>query len=151
MEMVIVTKIFFFYINYTVSCLVAQSCPTLCSPVDCSPPGKNTGEGCHALLQGIFPTQGSNAGLSHCRRILYKYTVIRYLTMPFESFVIYRYFCTLVLLQKVLHHPEDSQKAKEVFAVANTDCRTLLCQRLSIPSSLHPFNLQMSVLPLFLA
>ena len=27
--------------------------------------------GCHALLQGIFPTQGMNPGLSHCRRILY--------------------------------------------------------------------------------
>ena len=34
-------------------------------------PGKNTGVGCHALLQGIFPTQGSNPGLLHCRRILY--------------------------------------------------------------------------------
>ena len=33
--------------------------------------GKNTGVGCHALLQGIFPTQGSNPGLSHCRQILY--------------------------------------------------------------------------------
>ena len=30
-------------------------------------PGKNTGVGCHALLQGIFPTQRSNPGLSHCR------------------------------------------------------------------------------------
>ena len=47
-------------------CLVAQSCWTLCDPVDCSPPGssahgdspgKNTGVGCHALLQGIFLTQ----------------------------------------------------------------------------------------------
>jgi len=28
-------------------------------------PGKNTGVGCHALLQGIFPTQGSNPGLPH--------------------------------------------------------------------------------------
>ena len=27
--------------------------------------------GCHALLQGIFPTQGSNPGLPHCRWILY--------------------------------------------------------------------------------
>ena len=27
--------------------------------------------GCHALLQGIFPTQGSNQGLLHCRQILY--------------------------------------------------------------------------------
>ena len=26
-------------------------------------PGKNTGVGCHSLLQGIFPTQGSNPGL----------------------------------------------------------------------------------------
>ena len=34
-------------------------------------PGKNTGVGCHALLQGIFPTQGSNLGLLHCRQILY--------------------------------------------------------------------------------
>ena len=60
-------------------CLVAQSCPTLCNPMDCSPPGsfvhgnspgKNTGVGCHALLQGIFPTQGLNPGLPHCRQIL---------------------------------------------------------------------------------
>ena len=34
-------------------------------------PGKNTGVGCHALLQGIFLTQGSNLGLPHCRWILY--------------------------------------------------------------------------------
>ena len=34
-------------------------------------PGKNTGVGCQALLQGIFPTQGSNPGLLHCRWILY--------------------------------------------------------------------------------
>ena len=34
-------------------------------------PGKNTGVGCHDLLQGIFPTQGLNPGLPHCRQILY--------------------------------------------------------------------------------
>ena len=63
-----------------VLCLVTQWCPTLCDPMDCSPPGssvhgdlpgKNTGVGCHALLQGIFPTQRSNPGLPHCRLILY--------------------------------------------------------------------------------
>ena len=52
--------------------LVTQSCLTLCDPMDCSPsgssvhgdsPGKNTGVGCHFLLQGIFPTQGSNPHL----------------------------------------------------------------------------------------
>ena len=34
-------------------------------------PGKNTGVGCHFLLQGIFPTQGSNPCLLHCRQTLY--------------------------------------------------------------------------------
>ena len=34
-------------------------------------PGKNIGVGCHALLQGIFPTEGLNPGLPHCIRILY--------------------------------------------------------------------------------
>ena len=35
-------------------------------------PLQNTGMGCCSLLQGIFPTQGSNPGLPHCRRILYQ-------------------------------------------------------------------------------
>ena len=48
--------------------------------MDCSPPdssvhgilkGKITGVGCHSLLQGIFPTQGSNPGLLYCRLIVY--------------------------------------------------------------------------------
>ena len=34
-------------------------------------PGRNTGVGSHSLLQGIFPTQGSNPGLLHCRQIVY--------------------------------------------------------------------------------
>ena len=81
-----------------------RSCPTLCDPMDCSPPGfsvhhqllellklmsiksvmtsnhliffrpllllldspyNSTGKGCHAHLQGIFPTQGSNPCLLH--------------------------------------------------------------------------------------
>ena len=49
---------------------------TDCSPPDSSVhaifPGKNTGVGCHFLLQGIFPSQRSNTGLLHCRRILYR-------------------------------------------------------------------------------
>ena len=55
-------------------CLVAQSSPTLCDPIDYSlpgspvhgdSPGENTRVGYHALLQEIFPTQGSNPGLPH--------------------------------------------------------------------------------------
>ena len=37
-------------------------------------PGKNTGVGCHALLQRIFPTQGSKLGPFHCRQVLYSLT-----------------------------------------------------------------------------
>ena len=49
---------------YTVLCLVAQICLTLCDSMDCSPPGssihgnspeKNTGVGCHALFRGNLP------------------------------------------------------------------------------------------------
>ena len=68
--------------NFVVPCgvlLVVQSSLTLCDPMDCSPPvlcpwdspGKNTGVGCHFLLQGIFLTQGSNPYLLHCGQILY--------------------------------------------------------------------------------
>ena len=61
-------------------CLVPQSGLTLCDPMDCTSPGsfvhgdspgKNTGGGGHALLQGIFPTQGLNLGLLYCGWILY--------------------------------------------------------------------------------
>ena len=66
--------------------------------MDCSPPGssvhgilqvKNMGVACHALLQGIFPTQGSNPGLLHCRRILYHLShqgsprILEWVTYPF--------------------------------------------------------------------
>ena len=61
---------------------VAQLCPTLCDPMDCSPPGSSVHGifqagvlkwvGCHFLLQGIFPTQGLNLGLLHCTQMLYR-------------------------------------------------------------------------------
>ena len=55
--------------------LVAKSCRALWPhglyPARLPCPGKNTEVGCHALLQGIFPTQESNLGLLHCRWILY--------------------------------------------------------------------------------
>ena len=60
-------------------CPVTKSCPTLGNPTDCNPPGshpwdlpgKNTGVGCHFLLQGIFPTQWSNLHLLLGKWILY--------------------------------------------------------------------------------
>ena len=56
-------------------CVCAQLCPSLGDPMDRLQsvrlhcpwgfPGKNTGVGCHFLLQGIFPTQGLNLCFLH--------------------------------------------------------------------------------------
>ena len=67
-----------FHLTYNMKIKVTQSCPTFCDPMD------YTGHGIlqarilewvasHSLLQGILPTQGSNPGLSHCRRFLLSY------------------------------------------------------------------------------
>ena len=60
----------------TVLCLVAQSCVTLCNPMDCGlpgsySPGQNIALVSQALLQGIFPTQVFKRGLPHWGQILY--------------------------------------------------------------------------------
>ena len=68
------------YVWYVLCAVLSHLCPTLCDPMDCSlpgtsvggdSPGKNTGVVCHALLQGVFPTQGLNPDLPHCRWTLY--------------------------------------------------------------------------------
>ena len=60
--------------SVSLCCMVAKLSLTLCDPTDCSPtrlrcswdsPGKNTGVGCQALLQGVFPTQGLNSCVLH--------------------------------------------------------------------------------------
>ena len=67
----------------------AQSCPTLYSPWNS--PGQNIGVGSLSLLQGIFPTQGPNAGLWHCRQILYQLShtgnsrILEWVAYPFSS------------------------------------------------------------------
>jgi len=74
-------KVSLYSVPCAVLCLVPQSYPTVWDPMDCRLPGfsvhkdfpgKNTGVGCHALLQGIFPTQGWKPGLPHFRWILYR-------------------------------------------------------------------------------
>ena len=89
----------------TNACLVAQSCPTLCDPMDYSPPGssvhgdspgKNTGVGCHALLQGIFPTQGWNSGFLYCRQILNR---VRHQGIHIEESNCNRMFCSIKVTQ----------------------------------------------------
>ena len=54
----------------SLSCVQFFATLGLCSPWNS--PGQNTGVGCLSILQGIFPTQGSNPGLPHYRWILYQ-------------------------------------------------------------------------------
>ena len=74
--------------------LLTQSWWTLCDPKEptrllslWSSPGKNTGVGCHFLLQGIFPPQGLNLGLLHCRQILYLLSHLGSLLCAYSSSV----------------------------------------------------------------
>ena len=69
-----------FTLKGKVKVLVAQSCPTLCDPMDCSPPGSWVHGILQArilewvaisFLQGIFLAQGSSPGFLHCRQTLY--------------------------------------------------------------------------------
>ena len=89
------------------ACSGAQSCLTLCNPMDCSPPGtsvhgdspgRTTGVGCHVLLQGILPTQGSKLSLPHWLR--------GFLLSHQGSWVMWVYACkTLTNIMKGYQHP----------------------------------------------
>ena len=65
-------------------------------------PGQNTGVDSRSLLQGIFPTQGSNPGFSHCWQILYQLSHQRHpRTLEWVAYLDYKcsiYFETLVLI-----------------------------------------------------
>ena len=96
---------------------VVQSCLTPCDLMDCSLPGssvhgifpgKNTGVGCYFLLQEIFPTQGLNPGLPHCRQVLYHLShqgnpIHNMHTYNFRSLLYTGFYCALHF--KNLEHP----------------------------------------------
>ena len=84
------------YTVLTMKVKVTQSCLTLCDPMDyivhgINSAGQNTGVGSLSLLQGIFPTQGSNPDLPHCIRILYRLShkgsprILEWVAYPFSS------------------------------------------------------------------
>ena len=82
-------------------CLIAQSCLTLCNIMNCNlpgssvhgdSPGKNTGVGCLALLEVVFPTQWWKPGLQHCRQILYQtlsYYIIGEKKLHYLDFIVF--------------------------------------------------------------
>ena len=79
--------------------------------MDCSPPGssvhrdspgKNTGMGCHALLQGIFPTQGLNPGLPHCRQIAYHLSHQGSILLLLTHLTLQPYFVDIIIIFIIL-------------------------------------------------
>ena len=74
----IYTHMYVYICIYVCMCVCALSCSVVSNSlwphglyIPWNSPGQNTGVGSLSLLQGIFPTQGSNPGLLHCRQILY--------------------------------------------------------------------------------
>ena len=101
--------------SHAMLCLVAQSCPTLCNPMDYGPPGssvhgdspgENTEVGCHVLLQGIFLTQELNRSLLHCRQILYQ---LSYQGNPPAILLLVIHPRKTKVLNQKMHAPECSQ------------------------------------------
>ena len=97
----------------------AVACTRLFRPWDFL--GKSTGVGCHFLLQGIFPTQGSNPGLPHCRQTLYH--------LSHQGSLSINSFCTETLS---IRPPQSSLKRHLVGSllllnVLHASFRTILC------------------------
>ena len=99
-------------------------------------PGQNTGVDSHALLKGIFPTQGSNPHLPNCRRILHQ---LSHQGSPQmweldhkEGFALKNWCFRTVVLEKTLESPLDSKEIKQVnpkgnqswILIGSTDAQT---------------------------
>ena len=105
-----------FEVSVSVSCSIMSDS---LQSMDYGPPGKNTGVGCHALLQGSFLTHGSNLGLLHCRQILYHLShqgspskCQKVFNLPISSqlpgvmgtsIVIHDYYCPILLTGRLTH------------------------------------------------
>ena len=68
-------------------------------------PGNDTGVGCHFLLQGIFPTQGLNPGLLHCRQIIYWLNYKGSPYLPVEGKNMVYHYCFSFLFFGHFHQP----------------------------------------------
>ena len=100
-----------------VLCLVAQPCPALCDSRDCNVPGSSVYEdspdkntGCHALLQGIIPTQGSNPSLPHCRQIVYHLSHWRSISLILTHLTLQPYIVDIIIIFIILQIMKLKQK-----------------------------------------
>ena len=76
-------------------------------------PGKSTGVCCHFLLQGIFPSQGSNPGFPHCRQMLYPLSHQGSQSANWYSY--YSYNCILIAFQILWHYSIEEGRVYALF------------------------------------
>ena len=114
-----------------------MACSLLGSSVRGDSPGKNTGVGCHALLQGIFPTQGSNPGLPHCRRILYHMShqetpwILEWVANPFSRGSSWPRNWTRVNWRQILYQLSYQRSPMKTYVQAKT-CKQILIAHYSL-------------------
>ena len=133
--------------------LVTQSCLTLAiqwtlalqAPLSMESPGKNTGEGSHSLLQGIFPTQGSSLVL-HYRQILYHLRHQGCINLIVGRCYIWICSKYLIIYNEVIRHNEWIQHAYWIHSQQtqiNLFPHVRACQVASVMSNcLRPYGLQ---------
>ena len=122
----------------------AQSFPTLFDSMDYTPPGssvhgdfpgKNTEVGCHALLQGIFLTQGLKAGLPHCRQFLYQLSYLGNppFTVSLCKFLPHSLFCLLFMGHLTDLFPSCFHFSSLFLCLSFSASSSLPCQQLCQP------------------
>ena len=116
-------------------------------------PGKNTGVDCLSLLQGIFPTQGSNLGLPHCGQFLYQLshkgttrpTIAQIQARRAETWYTInlpqsRYSIEYVIKWNIVHRPKKANGINTEMATVQFSCSV-------VSNSLQPQGLQHTKLP----
>ena len=111
--------------SFASSSICAQSCPTLCDPMDCSPPVgcpydfpcKNTEVSCHFLLQGIFLTQELNLRLLSWQAVS---LALHQLGSPIFTWTLANWLPLLqasqqLVAEKRLPQPEETEKSFQEF------------------------------------
>ena len=133
-------------VNQLCAWSVTQSCPIFCDSMSYSPwgfPGKNTGVGCHILLQGIFLTQGSNPHHLHLLQWQVYSLPLSHLGSPIGQICTYIHSFSIVFLYKSLQSIEEqflchivgSRSLSSLFIVV------YVCQSQSPHLSLSPLSL----------
>ena len=111
-------------------------------------PGKNTEVGCHFLLQGIFPTQGSNPGLLHCRQILHRLSHQgshhgwqRHHQMVKVSTTIIRVVVQSLICVQLSGTPcTTAHQSSLSFTISHTLCKFMSTESVTLSNHLIPFS-----------